>query len=97
MTESAHLKGYPNEFVDIPIYTGLNDARNVINAKTPHVLIAIDGGFGTISEIAIALKNDTPTICLHCPEFKCKGKRKCTRVETVEDALAEMDRILLTL
>lgn len=91
------LKGYPNEFVDIPIYTGLNDARNVINAKTPHVLIALDGGFGTISEIAIALKNDTPVICLHCPECECKGGRKCARVEIVEDAMAEMDRILLTL
>ena len=26
-------KGYPNDFVDVPIYTGMSDARNAINAK----------------------------------------------------------------
>lgn len=88
------LKGYPNEFVDIPIYTGMNDARNAINAKTPHILIALDGGPGTISEIAIALRSRTPTIGLHCPKFEMGGEKTFIRVETVEDALQEMDRIL---
>jgi hypothetical protein len=88
------LKGYPNEFVDIPIYTGMNDARNAINAKTPHVMIALDGGPGTISEIAIALRSWTPVIGLHCPKFEMEGERTFLRVETVEDALQEMDRIL---
>jgi len=88
------LEGYPNEFVDIPIYTGMNDARNVINAKTPHVLIALDGGPGTISEIAVALKNGTPAIGLHCPKLEMWKERTFIRAETVEDALQEMDSII---
>ncbi|MEK6654648.1 MAG: TIGR00725 family protein, partial [Thermodesulfobacteriota bacterium] len=38
------MNGYPNEFIDIAIYTGMYEARNVINAKTPHCLIALAGG-----------------------------------------------------
>jgi len=42
------LEKYPNQFVDIPIYTGMSDARNVINAKTPHVLVALRGRSGNL-------------------------------------------------
>ncbi len=88
------LKGYPNEFVDIPIYTGMYDARNVINAKTPHVLVALDGGPGTISEIALALRSGTPVVGLHCPKFEVEQGRNFIRIETVEDVLQEIDKIL---
>ncbi|MBN1635271.1 MAG: hypothetical protein JW920_02085 [Deltaproteobacteria bacterium] len=33
-------KGYPNTFVSIPIYTGMSDARNVINVKSSDVVVA---------------------------------------------------------
>ena len=46
----------PNPFIDIPIFTGLSDARNAVNAKSSALIIAIGGGFGTLSEIALALK-----------------------------------------
>ena len=63
--------GYPNEFVDIAIYTGMGDARNVINAKTPHVMVALQGAFGTISEIALAIKAGTPVIAVDCMHCSC--------------------------
>lgn len=63
------LEGYPNEYVNIPIYTGLSDGRNVIISKSPDVIIALDGGLGTISEIALALKNLTPVIAVSCSGF----------------------------
>lgn len=88
------LDGYPNEFVDVPIYTGMSDARNVINAKTPHVLVALNGGVGTLSEIALALRVGTPVIGLHCPEFSLPEDQDFTPVASVEEAIREMDIVL---
>ena len=45
-----------NPYVDIPIATGLRDARNAIVARASEVIIAIAGEYGTLSEIALALK-----------------------------------------
>lgn len=91
---SHHLPGYPNEFVDIAIYTGMYDARNVINAKTPHVLVALSGGVGTLSEIALAIRVGTPVIGLHCPSFAIPVNSDFTAVNTVEEVLEEIEKIL---
>jgi hypothetical protein len=53
-----------NPFIDIPIVTGIGIARNAINALTSQSIIAIGGSFGTLSEIALALKCGTPVIGL---------------------------------
>lgn len=88
------IAGYPNEYVDIAIQTGMADARNAINAKTPHVMIAIDGGWGTVSEIAHALRNDTPVIGLKTPAIGLPHGSRFTVAHTVEEALAALDRLL---
>ncbi len=88
------VPGYPNEFVDIPVFTGMREARNVINAKTPHVLVALSGGLGTLSEIAIAVRAGTPVIGLHCPAFPSEGAIDFTAAETVEEVLALIERKL---
>jgi uncharacterized protein (TIGR00725 family) len=51
-----------NSYVDIPITTGLSHARNIIIARSADALIAVSGGYGTLSEIAIALKLGKPVI-----------------------------------
>ncbi len=53
-----------NAWVDIPIVTGMSEARNVIIARTADALIAVDGEFGTLSEIAFALRFGKPVIGL---------------------------------
>ncbi len=53
-----------NPYIDIPIVTGLGDARNTINVLTSQVIVAIHGAFGTLSEIALALKCGTPVVGL---------------------------------
>jgi predicted Rossmann-fold nucleotide-binding protein len=73
------------------------DARNVINAKTPHVMVALRGGSGTLSEIALALRNNTPVIGLNAPQFKIAGDNDFSSVNTVEDVLQEIERILAKL
>lgn len=53
---SAHL--------DIAIRTGMGDARNVINVLTADVVIALPGGPGTLSEVALGLKSNRTVIVL---------------------------------
>ncbi len=50
--ESAGLSRY----VDIPIITGMNSARNSINALTCQVIIVVGMGPGTASEVSLAVK-----------------------------------------
>jgi uncharacterized protein (TIGR00725 family) len=45
-----------NEFVEVAIPTGLGEARNALVVRTADALIAVGGGYGTLSEIALALK-----------------------------------------
>ncbi len=42
--------------VTIPIVTGMGEGRNVLIARTAEAVIAIGGAYGTLSEIAYALK-----------------------------------------
>jgi len=53
-----------NRYIDIPIVTGLNHARNIIVVRTSDVLIAVSGEYGTLSEIAFALKLGKTVISL---------------------------------
>ncbi len=50
--------------IDIPIVTGMGDARNMINVLSSRVVVALPGGAGTLSEIALALKTGRPLILL---------------------------------
>jgi uncharacterized protein (TIGR00725 family) len=45
-----------NPFVDVVLPTGLGEARNALVVRAADVLIAVGGGYGTLSEIALALK-----------------------------------------
>lgn len=54
------LPGYDrraaNPWVDYAICTGMGEARNAIIVASADVVIAVGGGLGTLSEIALALK-----------------------------------------
>jgi hypothetical protein len=54
-----------NPFVSIPIATGMGIARNAIIARSADAVIAIDGSYGTLSEIAFALQLEKPVFCLN--------------------------------
>ena len=49
-----------NPYVQIPIVTGIGRARNLTIALTADAVIAVDGGYGTLSEIAFSLQHDKP-------------------------------------
>jgi uncharacterized protein (TIGR00725 family) len=54
-----------NGYLDIVIRTGLGHARNVLVAQSSDAVIAIGGSYGTLSEIAIALKTKRPVFGLN--------------------------------
>jgi len=56
--------GNGNPYLDVVIRTGLGHARNVLVAQSADAVIAIGGSFGTLSEIAIALKMKQPVFGL---------------------------------
>jgi uncharacterized protein (TIGR00725 family) len=53
-----------NPYVAIPIVTGLGYARNVAVVKSGQAVIAIDGSYGTLSEIGHARQSGLPVIGL---------------------------------
>lgn len=53
-----------NPYIDIPIVTGIGFARNIIVVKTSDVVIAVDGSYGTLSEIAYCLNLGVPLVGL---------------------------------
>ncbi len=53
-----------NEWVDMAVATGLGEARNVLLVRTSDALVAVGGGYGTLSEVALALKTRRPVIGL---------------------------------
>lgn len=55
--------GYPNQWVHIPVFTGAGNARNAFNVLSSSLCVAIGGGAGTLSEIALAVKSSIPVWC----------------------------------
>lgn len=54
-----------NPYVQIPIVTGIGYARNITVVKSSQAVIAIDGNYGTLSEISHALQSGIPVIGLN--------------------------------
>jgi uncharacterized protein (TIGR00725 family) len=51
-----------NDWVTIAIATGLGELRNGLLVRAADVVIAIGGAFGTLSEVALALKTGVPVV-----------------------------------
>jgi uncharacterized protein (TIGR00725 family) len=64
-----------NPYVDIPIVTGLGEARNLIIVRSADAVIAVGGEYGTLSEIAFALKLGVPVVGLDTWELSKGGSR----------------------
>jgi uncharacterized protein (TIGR00725 family) len=53
-----------NPYITVAVPTGLGDGRNLLVVRSSDVLVAVSGGYGTLSEIALALKAGKPVIGL---------------------------------
>jgi len=82
-----------NPYIDIHIVTNMGFARNAIIALTADVLIAVAGGYGTISEAAFGLKLGKAVFALHS-DIKVKGIIKCDNpTDAVIRALKALDKL----
>lgn len=63
-----------NPHLDVAIATGLGEARNALVVRASDGLIAIGGGFGTLSEIGLALRIGRPVVGLDTWELSRRGK-----------------------
>jgi len=82
-----------NQYVTIPIVTGIGYARNSIVARSGQAVIAIGGKYGTLSEIAYALQDKIPVIGLGTWEL-ASGKKKGGPIIIASDASDAVDRAL---
>ena len=74
-----------NPYIAIPLATGLGEMRNLLVVQVAQALIAIAGGTGTLSEIALAQRLGKPVVGLH---DSFSGVVDIPRVDTADAAVA---------
>jgi uncharacterized protein (TIGR00725 family) len=87
-----------NDFVTVALPTGMGEMRNALIVRAADVVIAVGGEFGTLSEIAFALKTGTPVVGLGTWELaKPGGPREdaIVGVETPDEAVVAALRLAL--
>lgn len=67
-------RSHANRYVDVAVATGLGEARNAVVVRTADVLVAVGGEFGTLSEIALALRAGKPVVGLSTWELARGGE-----------------------
>lgn len=63
-----------NPYVDLAVVTGMGEARNAIVVRTADAVVAVHGGYGTLSEIGLALKMGRPVVGLGTWELYQDGQ-----------------------
>jgi uncharacterized protein (TIGR00725 family) len=64
-----------NRYVDIAVPTGMGEARNALVVGTADAVVAVGGEYGTLSEIALALRAGKPVVGLGTWELGRRGER----------------------
>ena len=88
----------PNPWVEFPVFTGIGYARNPAVVLTGDAVIAVDGSYGTLSEIAYAMIHGVPLVGLDTWDFDYHGHdgdrivRASNPLEAVEKAIAMAER-----
>jgi uncharacterized protein (TIGR00725 family) len=75
-------RGDANEHVDVALATGLGEARNALVVRAVDALVAVGGEYGTLSEIALAIKAGKPVVGLGSWDLD-----PVVRAETPEEAV----------
>lgn len=74
-----------NGWVELPIATGLGEGRNVVVVAAARGVVAVGGGYGTLAELALALRAGKPVVGI--------GTWDVAGVEPVADAATAVARI----
>jgi uncharacterized protein (TIGR00725 family) len=78
-----------NEFLTVALPTGMGELRNGLVVGAADAVIAIGGGWGTLSEIALAMRGKRPLVALHSWDVTPPGEidQHIVRVESPEEAV----------
>lgn len=78
-----------NPYLSVAVATGMGEARNAVIVRTADAVIALGGAYGTLSEIALAMKMGKPVIGLKTWEMKApaRGLSEITYCQTAEAAV----------
>lgn len=84
-----------NQFVDVAIATGMGEMRNALIVRAADVVVALGGEYGTLSEIAFALKIGRPVVGYDTwdPAKKGRADETIVRASSAEDAVAAALRL----
>lgn len=63
-----------NPYLSVALPTALGEGRNVLLVRASDALVAVGGGFGTLSEIALALRIGVPVVGLATWGLTLSGK-----------------------
>jgi uncharacterized protein (TIGR00725 family) len=77
-----------NGWVMVALPTGLGEARNALVVRAADAVVAIGGGWGTLSEIALALKAGLPVVGIDTWEPVLGGERAEGVVSATDPKLA---------
>lgn len=83
-----------NPWVTIPIATGIGVARNALIARAALALVAIGGGYGTISEMAFGLQFGKPVLAVRAADAPLAGVEP---MASADEALDRIARVVLEL
>lgn len=75
-----------NPYVTYALPTNLGHSRNTLIAHSADILVAVGIGYGTLSEIAIALKLGKKVLAYH--SWEVEGVSKCETLPEIEAALS---------
>ncbi len=82
-----------NAFVDIPVVTGLSLARNLVVVRSSQAVMAIEGRYGTLSEIAFSLQLGVPVIGLKTTYHDPQMIQAHDPEDAVDQAFAAISRL----
>ncbi len=83
-------KAHANPYIDIPIVTGMSEARNIIIARTCDCAVAINGKYGTLSEIAYCLMFNVPVIGINTWDIDAPIKKASSAAQAVKIIFEEL-------
>ncbi len=83
----GHEDSPPNPHVEFPVFTGMGFARNVMVVLSGDAVIAIDGSYGTLSEISYALIHETPVVGIDTWDFNYRGFTGQEKIVRVTDPI----------
>jgi len=80
-----------NPHVTVAIPTGLGEMRNALLVRSSDVVVSIGGSWGTLSEVALAVRTGVPVVALR--GWSLPGDPGLHPVSTVDEALRLVDAL----